>query len=215
VRSVSSRLISLAAVAFVVSFAVTWLDLPDKLVGVGQASGAFANPGPDGPRYEPAYAHKSGEELSLVFIGKLGCSWSNHESLPRLIGDAKLQLAERALADGRTFRTTGVALDWEVASGLDFLAKFGTFDEVAAGNNWANAMAMTYLWGELGGRPATPQIVVVRRNWTVPETDDSAARFTIRDEEVLARFVGLYEIRSWAEDGYPLRDAVPFVVEGS
>lgn len=57
----------------------------------------------------------------------------------------------------------GVAVDWEVDKGSQFLRGFGQFDEVSVGYNWASSAVRRYMFEDFTGIPATPQIVVVKR----------------------------------------------------
>ncbi len=155
-------------------------------------------------RYAPAAAQEAGEEIVLVYVGSSKCAWSNAPELPGIVRALKRDLLARARAEGRGFAAAGVARDVRAAAGLAHLEKFGAFDEVMAGRSWANAGVQKYMYGNMPGPGATPQILVVART-----LDYDHGHVSISDERVLARAVGLEEITEWAAKGAPL--AMPSV----
>jgi hypothetical protein len=146
----------------------------------------------------------NGEQLVLIYFGKAHCAWSNRPEMPELIETAKLHLATLAAAKGWSFEAMGVALDWSPTDGLAHLSKFGSFDEVAAGFNWANASALRYFADRIPEPTATPQILVLRR--TLLKPDFSAGAFTYRavNERLVLRKVGVFEIHQWVKNDLPV-----------
>ena len=148
----------------------------------------------------------SGHQIVLIYIGKSTCVWCRRPELIPAYAAIRTSLEQEAKIRGARLVTIGVAADRRAAPGLEHLEKLGEFDEVIAGNGWVNAAALKYVWGDAAGPAATPQLVALRRRVVQP-TPDSAATYTIRDEEILARKVGLYEIQQWARENAPLRAA--------
>ena len=75
-----------------------------------------------------------------------------------------------------------------------------------AGRHWLNSGMLDYVWQDLPGIGATPQIAVVRRTVTRPSEANPTAPYSISDEELVTRKVGLLEIRWWLEQDGRLPD---------
>ncbi|MFL5383490.1 MAG: hypothetical protein ACJ8GN_13305 [Longimicrobiaceae bacterium] len=149
-----------------------------------------------------------GPELAMIFIGASTCRASNHEGLPAAVEQLARTLRGKAKRAGRSFTTVGVARDWDVDAGLAHLRKFGRFDEVISGRNWLNSGLLHYVWEDIPGEAATPQVVVVDRR-LVDRHSSAAEGGMVQDERLVARLVGWKEIRQWAERGAPLPDLPP------
>lgn len=138
-----------------------------------------------------------GEEVALVYLGAASCAWSNVDGLPdavRGIRDEWYAIARKA---GSGFATVGVARDVVVDEGMKHLAKYGPFDEVVAGRGWLNVGFFKYVFGDMPGPAATPQVLIVERT-----VNRIAGQTWISDERVLRRFVGADEISRW-DQGEP------------
>ena len=154
--------------------------------------------------YRPAFRRAGGTQLVLVYFGKAHCGWSNLDWLPPVIEDIKVRLSKKAADMGRGFMAVGVALDWSPLEGLDHLAKMGLFDEVSAGYNWGNSAALKYMYQDMPGPAATPQLLILERTLQVPDSNSPAITYMVTGERVLARKVGAFEIRQWLNNGLPL-----------
>ena len=95
-----------------------------------------------------------------------------------------------------------VARDMNSARGLAHIRKFGAFDEVMAGRGWANIGLLKYVYGDMPGRAATPQLLVVART-----LHSEGGGYGFLDERVISRMVGLESIKKWFEAGAPLNMA--------
>lgn len=137
-----------------------------------------------------------GDELVLVYIGSSGCSWSNGPELPGIVSGLKTTLQDQAQNSGRAFAAVGIARDGIAATGISHLAKFGEFDEVMSGRGWANTGIQKYVYGDLPGEGATPQVLVVTRT-----LDYRLGHVSVVDERVLVRKVGIDEITDWVDAG--------------
>ena len=149
--------------------------------------------------YQPEGRADSGPELVFVFIGASRCRWSNLAEARQLVRRAKLAVREAAHERGHGFAAVGIARDVVASEGTAHLREFGNFDEVTAGRGWMNIGVMRYVYDDLPGPAATPQIVVVKRNVRV----ENGQRAFV-DEQVLTRLAGLVEIRKWVETGMVL-----------
>lgn len=156
------------------------------------------------PGYTPSFETKSGPELALIYIGSAGCGASNRAYLPEMIEALKLKIQQKANESGRSFAAIGIAKDWVAEDGIAHLEKFGRFDETMAGRNWLNAGVLKYIWQDLPGVAATPQVLIVNRLVDDRSSDRPGAGFSIREEQLVVRKIETDEIRQWFEQGAPL-----------
>ena len=149
--------------------------------------------------YTPTARTDSGSELVFVFVGSSSCSWSNRPELRDFVRTARLAVRDKSIAEDIGFAAVGVARDVVASKGIAHLAAFGEFDEIMAGRGWLNSGVLRYIYGDLPGPAATPQILVVERRVVVDQGQRSVA-----GERVVARHAGLAEIRKWVDRGMPL-----------
>lgn len=149
--------------------------------------------GPDG--YVPDLEFHSGEEIVLVFIGASFCGAQHTPGFPQVVEKAKVALARDAQARRVQFRAHAVSLDWMPAEALAFLSHFGAFDEISIGSNWLNDGAIRYIWRDLPGEPAVPQLVIVQRQI------EKGGAVRVRDERVVRRLLGTEQITRWVNGG--------------
>ncbi|HWK90419.1 MAG TPA: hypothetical protein VNP72_10540 [Longimicrobium sp.] len=193
-----SRLEVAIAVTF---FGVAFLAASSGAVPIPAVTLHWRTAAPAG--YAPSFRAPAGREMAFVFIGASHCTPSNHESLPPAVERLKLLLRDRAARSGRSFTTLGIARDWSVDAGLAHLGKFGLFDEVVAGRNWLNVGLLRYVWEDVPGQAATPQVLVLDRR-LVDRGAPEAADGVVQDERLVTRLVGWEEIERWAARGAPL-----------
>lgn len=172
------------------------------LLGDGDASARTA--GADGvpaseERSEARETLVAGKEFLVVLIGGSFCQAAQIPGFPEAFESIKSLV--RAQADSRSQRAAviGVALDWDPKTGLEWLQKLGRFDEVSTGRNWLNSGAVKYIWRDLPGPTALPQIVVVQR-----AVEPLERTIVISDETVVLRKLGAAEIMEWAKAGAPV-----------
>ena len=150
--------------------------------------------------YTPSYRATSGYELLFIYIGSSRCGWSNIEELPKLVKSLKQKVKAFAEARGYRFVAVGIAAEWSVDDGIRHLAKFGGFDEIIAGRNWNNTGVIRYVWEDLPGEAATPQVLIVRHRLLI-----APQMRVFESPQLLTRKVGVDEIRRWNEH-FQLRD---------
>jgi len=143
----------------------------------------------------------SGDQLIGVVIVSSTCAWSSRANFPSTIREMNRLLVERAAQDHRRFIAVGVAVDWSATVGFEFLRRFGPFDEILAGGNWANTGAIDYLWRLPPSTTApsgTPEVLIFERHvaW------DSAGRNLQVGEN---RKAGVDQIDEWVKMQAPLR----------
>ncbi len=147
-------------------------------------------------QYVPAARQDSGDELVFILIGASGCRWSNHSGLPALISEARTAVRDQSRIASTGFASIGLASDIVAEKGIEYLQRFGRFDQIVTGMGWRNMGMMKYIYGDLSGPALTPQVLVVARSIVVDAGDR-----TIRNERVLVRRLGLSRIRQWVEGG--------------
>lgn len=153
----------------------------------GRATGA--------PAVAPPAPIASGQERVFVYIGSSTCRFSNIEGLEKVVGTIREHVRQSAQRDSRRFVTVGIAKDSHVRAGLDHLEKFGSFDEVMTGRGWANIGVLKYMFDQLPGPGATPQIIIVDR-----EVVADGGLWAMRNERVVARRLGTNELQEWARN---------------
>ncbi|MGD2153917.1 MAG: hypothetical protein PVG79_11675 [Gemmatimonadales bacterium] len=139
------------------------------------------------------------EQIRMIFIGSSTCGAHRDAGFRAAIATAKRALAERFTGAGRQFASAGVAIDWRIEDGIEFLAEFGEFDEIIVGGNWLNSGAIRYVWEDFPGSSVVPQVVVARRSVNV-----SGSTIAVGEEELLARLAGAEQIMEWVDLGVPL-----------
>ncbi len=151
-----------------------------------------------------ALVQHGGDELVLIYVGSSNCAFSVRASLHEALQQFSRRVAERAEAQGLAFRSVGVTTDWDINEGWKHLRTVMAFDEVVVGMNWINTGLIRYLWEDLPGPPATPQVLLTRRTIVSPPSADSVAGYHIANERVIARFVGLDKIISGTARPIPM-----------
>ena len=160
--------------------------------------------------YIPPYRSRTGTQLVMVYFGSSRCAGSNRPELPAAVEALKRGLAGSARREGMSFMAIGVALDWAPEAGIEYLSKVGRFDEVAAGYNWGNSLALRYMWAEASVAPATPQVVLYKRGFTLPDSG-GPTRYADSKLEFVGGAVGLPAILAWAHSGRMLPDSAAVV----
>jgi hypothetical protein len=158
------------------------------------------------PTYEPRGDHASGPELAFVYVGSSACGWSETPENFAVVRRLKAAVQREAEARGVSFSAIGVAKNWDVEDGVAHLAKAGPFDEIMTGRSWANAGMRHFVWGDIGGTPSTPQVLVVERRFITPDATDGPPTFAVEDEALLVKRSGVSDMEAWLERGTPIPD---------
>ena len=170
--------------AFVLTFALLPLALAET----------FAQDTPYTPRHE----RPEGREVVAVYIGSATCGPCHLPENKAALEAMKRLLDERAQREGWSFSATGVALDWDPATGYAFLQDVGAFDEVLVGRSWSNLAAIEYIWSDQDTQPLMPQVVLFER-----EARTTPDGLTFGDRTVIGRYVA-DELVAWVDRGAPL-----------
>ena len=150
---------------------------------------------------DAAFQGSDGTELVMVYFGATHCGPCHAPEIKAAVEAAKVALAERAEADGKTFSAVGAALDYGVADGVAFLASSGRFDEIVVGRNWINSASLTHLWRAdrpEGSTIGLPSVVVFEQDLATRDgISASAPRY-------VAEITGADAIPAWVAAGLPL-----------
>jgi hypothetical protein len=106
-------------------------------------------------------------ELLAVFVGSSTCVAAHERVLPLAVRAAVASLRATATDSSWTFATLGLAVDWNVSDGMQFLNSIYPFDEVSSGHNWFNVTALSYAFPNDSQPAALPELIVVRRVFSV------------------------------------------------
>jgi hypothetical protein len=137
--------------------------------------------------------------MLLVFIGASFCHAADVPGFPETVETMKTDFRREGRERNVTATIVGAALDWDPTTGLSWLNNFGSFDQLTSGGNWLNLAAVNYIFRDVPGQPALPQVLVVQRHVTI-----SKGNIQVSDEHLVARKLGADEITQWVRAGLPL-----------
>lgn len=140
------------------------------------------------------YSPFEGKEIGLVLLVSPSCSGSNDPRLPDAWSDAVERVQNEAERTGARVSLTALSFAAQPERGITFLERFGSFHEVVSGRGWEGMGARVYVYGDLGGPPAVPQIAVVQRN--IDYAPDGGPP-VFSNERVRERYVGVPDILRW------------------
>ena len=149
--------------------------------------------------YVPHYQLPNGRQIVVVYVGMTRCGHSRDPEVINAVRRMKPLLARQADSLAVPLSVMGVALDWKVQDGIDYLRSLGEFDEIATGSNWGNLAAISYIWHQPSGRSVVPQVLIYQRTVTPQQST-----IAFGPEQELARFVGTDEIINWVARGAPM-----------
>lgn len=149
-----------------------------------------------GPSQSPAVEATVDRDIVAVLITASFCPASQRDEVRDGWPSVLSFLQEHATREDRSVRTLGIAIDMDAATGVATLSRYGEFDEISVGGNWANLGARRYIWETFPGRAAVPQILVIRRSIRHHE-----GGVEVLEESVDHRLVGISEIVRWIQAG--------------
>jgi len=143
-------------------------------------------------------------EIVFIYIGSPECSFCVNPAFAPVLNASRTSVKRRALSDSVAFTSHGISVGWDVEDGFEHLQSFGGFDEVSLGRNWFNLGAERYLWNEVPGTPATPQLLVIERLIVSPLEKTATGGYAVLETRLLARYTGVHAISSWVDLDSPL-----------
>jgi hypothetical protein len=90
----------------------------------------------------------------------------------------------------------GVSIDYDVDSGIRYLAALYPFDEITVGRGFLNASVSLFLLGQAERALAVPQILVMHRQIQI----DSSA-ISVGSSSIVRRVIGADSIHAWVSRG--------------
>jgi len=142
-----------------------------------------------------------GVETQVILLASPSCGTCQSAEFVDLMRSLLTTLEHREWGDTAHLSKVFVGLGSVVEEQLALAHRYGRFDELVLGHGWSNMGAMRYIWQDMPSEGATPNLVVTRRTLAYNEHTRGIAP---TDEVVLARLIGIDEIRRWASNGSPL-----------
>ena len=146
--------------------------------------------------FVPVATRDPGEELVFVVVGSSACRWSNSDQFEKVVREGRTAIQRVADQRGVGFAVMGISQDARPEQGIEYLRRFGRFDEISVGRGWRNAGILKYIYGDFPGIAATPQVLVLGRTLV-----REGGQWTLENERVLIRKIGVTEIDRWIEGG--------------
>jgi hypothetical protein len=178
--------LSIAAVAIVLGGALGWPLSKQFHGGGGSTSSRQA-----AESQHDTLNYKEQQLLMVVLVSK-DCDWSTAPNFRDSLRILKGRLVRESAAANMAFSTLGVAVDHNPQEGIALLNELGPFDQLAVGDSWLNAAAIEYMWRDIPGEAALPQVVLVER--IVTHTSNS---LVVSDDSLVGRAVGPSAIFRW------------------
>lgn len=132
-------------------------------------------------------------EIILRLVVSSSCSFSRDPSLPDLVQEAVTTMRSVAEELGIEFGTSAVSIESEPKEGIEFLTRFGPFEEISVGRGWVNTVVIDHSVSGPGDHRSTPQVIVLRRRVDVAPHEDVDAPVGMTTDIVL-RAVGVPEV---------------------
>lgn len=105
----------------------------------------------------------SGIQEAAVFIGASWCRGAASPELRDSLPILMTTLRAEAYARSHRFTSIGVSLDGSPETGIDWLTKYGQFDELDVGGGWGNYAVLSLIWGDSSSAPILPQLIILTR----------------------------------------------------
>jgi hypothetical protein len=137
----------------------------------------------------------AGPELLVVFVTSSGCGASQYAGLTSALPLIRERLRLKAGRAGRRFVSIGVAVDQDPSIGIEFLKKFGPFDEVISGGGWLNTGSVMFMIRDFPSREALPQLVLLERDVSVTK----ASGISQVNERLVDRKIGNIDIVTYSQ----------------
>lgn len=131
----------------------------------------------------------------VVLIGSMYCGASTNAAFPGHWAAIRDRYRQTGHIDSANVTIIAVSSDVTIADGVKFFDKLGPFDELNVGGSWTSSALQHYVWLDLVGTAALPQVLVTEQE--IDKTSPVAIAFG--PERVVARYVGLAQIKAAAD----------------
>jgi hypothetical protein len=128
-----------------------------------------------------------------IFVAASTCGASRFPLLPDALHDIRIALSRETELSRKQFVLVGVSIDQDASTGVEFLRRYGPFDEVLAGHGWLNAGAIAYVVRDMPSEHSIPQLVLVERDLDVED-----GRIVDVHDTLVGRKIGADQIVSYA-----------------
>lgn len=135
---------------------------------------------------------ESRSQLAVVLISGPSCRAATPQEIRVAFDSLMAAVASRYGRPSVEIKAIGVSVDGDVASGVRYLERVATFDEVAVGGGWHNTAVRQFATLGLAGPLTIPQVVIVSRQ------RDGTWGSGLGPDSLVARLVGIGEIHLWA-----------------
>lgn len=143
-----------------------------------------------------------------MMISTSWCGGNAVEGFDGAIRGMKDALAARADSLGYSFSAIGVAIDWDLETGVRYLMdgrstsgelEFGPWGEVVVGRQWLNSASSLYALSRGLRWFAVPHVLIVERTVLPHET-----YFEVAEPRLLFRVSSGDDIVEWAQENFPV-----------
>jgi hypothetical protein len=148
--------------------------------------------------YVPAHQLPQGRELVAIYVGATDCRPCHSPEVKKAVIAMKALVAAQAKQRGMAFSAIGVATDWDLNSGVAFLAPLGYFDQLVIGANWTNLAIERFVLSDSVAEMSMPQILLVERTVKVGK------RITVSEPRFIRQVSGSEAIPAWVAAGAPI-----------
>jgi hypothetical protein len=124
-----------------------------------------------------------------VFLGDVDCSACKVPGLPRRVQTILDSLRAVASSRKHTFASIGISMNGSPKAALDWLDRFGEFDEVLLGDQWLNVGVIKYIWTYPAAVPTVPQIMLFQHSIT-----SSSNAIEVGNDSLVYRWLGVRDI---------------------
>lgn len=141
----------------------------------------------------PAQVEK--ENLVLFYFGATSCGPCNETKTINNIKKIKNEFSKTH--SQYNVKYIMVCLDQDIKEGLEFIGKYGYWDEISVGSHYKNELVMEYL--DKTKLPGVPHIIVYHDEYEKPSTP------IIKHRQVLMDLVGSSQIDDWVKSNYQIK----------
>lgn len=142
---------------------------------------------------------KSKEMLVVYYFGATSCGFCNIPENIEKIKKIKTDFSKKYIDSD--IKYVMVCMDKNIEEGLEFIRKYGYWDEISIGNFYSNELALSYL--NKTEVPGVPHVMVYK-DYLLKKVKFNI--FTIKKRILLVDLVGGTQIGHWMNSGYPLED---------
>lgn len=136
--------------------------------------------------------------FQLVVIASQDCAAGRSDEFRQLVRAILDSTHIAANARGVRLFTLLAITDADHHSAWRFARSLGEWDELNLGRGWSNSVVERFVWGEVPGVAAIPQVLVLTRT-----IRSRVPVLVLGRPELLSRKVGVHEITSWLATGAP------------